>query len=506
MNVCIVPAGLSVNRFSVRTLPFLLTVSLAALTAGCAVGPDFARPEAPNAAAYDNETALTTAATEGEHGTAQTLLPGEPLPGEWWKLFQSPPLNDLITEALLHNPDLDAAAASLRAADEDLAAGEGELFPTVSASFNSSRQKTSGANNGGAFPGSIYNLHNASVSVSYGVDLFGGTRRAIEGLEATRNYQGFELEAARLALTGNVVTTAITEASLRAQLDATRKLVDEQEKQLAIYNRQLEAGGVTRLAVLAQQTALAETRTALPPLEKQLAQTRHALSSLVGQLPTEAPKGEFQLSSLHLPEKLPISLPSQLVEQRPDIRAAEENLHAASAAIGVAEANRLPQLTISGDIGSVANKIGNLFTPGGGIWSIGAGLGETIFDAGTLQHKQGSAEARYDQAAAIYRKTVLAAFQDVADSLRAIEADARSLKAQSDAEHAAADTLKLARTQFESGAISYLSLLDSENAEQKTRIALVQAEAQRFADTAALFQALGGGWINKNVEKDNAHD
>lgn len=486
-----------VNRFSVRALRSLLITLLAASTSACAVGPDFERPAAPDVSSYDNESINKTVGAKGSNGTAQNFISGEPLPAEWWKLFQSAPLNDLITEALLHNPDLDAAKASLRAAEEDLAAGEGRLFPTVSGSFSSLREKTSSATAGGRFPGLIYTVHNASVSASYGIDLFGGTRRAIEGLEAARDYQNFELEAARLSLTANVVTTAIREASLRGQIAATKQLITEQQHQFDIAQKQLAAGGITRLALLSVQTNLSQSRATLPNLEKQLAQTRHALSVLTGQFPSHAPKGVFELSSIHLPEKLPLTLPSQLVEQRPDIRAAEENLHAASANIGIAIANRLPQLTLSADIGTVANQIGNLFSPGGGIWSYSASLGETIFDAGTLAHRQGAAEADFDNAAAIYRRTVLSAFQDVADTLRALEADAQTLQAQTETEQAASESLKLARIQFEAGAISYLALLDSQNAEQQSRIALVQAEAQRLADTAALFQALGGGWLSR---------
>lgn len=486
-----------------RIFPLTLTAGLAILMAGCAVGPDFQRPAAPDATSYDDQATLKTAGADDPHGAAQNVTPGDPLPLEWWKLFQSEALNRLITDALAHNPDLEAAEASLRAANEDLAAGEGDLYPTLGGSFGGTRQKTSGSSNGGKFPGSIYNLYNASVNLSYGVDIFGGTRRAIEGLEATRDYQRFEFEAARLSLSANVVTTAIREASLRGQIAATQKLIDEQDKQVSIAKKQLDVGAITRLAFLALQSALAETRTTLPPLEKDLAQTRHALSVLVGQLPNQAPNGVFELGSLHLPESLPLTLPSQLVNQRPDIRAAEANLHAASAAIGVAEAARLPQLTLSADIGSVANKVGDLFSTGGGIWSLGGTLAQTIFDAGRLEHKEDAAWARFDAARALYRKTVLTAFQDVADTLRALDADAEALQAQTVAENTAAESLKLARTQYEVGAISYLALLDAENTEQKSRIALVQAEALRFADTAALFQALGGGWLaEQQASKD----
>ena len=251
-----------------------------------------------------------------------------------------------------------------------------------------------------------------------------------------------------------------------------------------------------------QQTNLLQTRAQLPPLEKQLAQTRHALSVLSGEPPNHKPNGTFELSSLHLPEQLPLTLPSELVEQRPDIRAAEENLHAASANIGVAEAARLPQFTLSADIGSVANEIGKLFTPGGGFWSFGGEVAQTIFDGGTLRHRQRAAEANYDIATALYRKTVLNALQEVADTLRALEADAKTLQMVSEAERAAAEALKLAHMQYESGALSYLNMLDAESTEQRSRIALVQAQAQRFADTAALFQALGGGWNSKNSTQD----
>lgn len=485
-----------------RAHTLLLTGLFATILSGCTVGPDFERPAAPDETSYDNKDPTVTVAADGQLGNSQTFVPNETLPGEWWTLFQSPPLNDMITEALLHNPDLEAAQASLRVAEEDLAAEEGVQYPTISGNFSGTREKTSGNSNGGKFAGSLYSVFNASVNLSYGVDIFGITRRALEQLEAQREYQAFELEAARLTISSNVVTTAIKEASLRGQIAATQKIIDEEKKQVEIYKKQLEAGGITRQALLAEESTLAQTRAGLPSLEKQLAQTRHALSVLIGQMPSHAPKASFELDNIHLPEKLPISLPSQLVEQRPDVRAAEANLHAASAAIGIAEANRLPQFLISADIGSVAGQIEKLFTPGGGIWSVGGSLAETIFDAGTLEHKEDSAKASYDVAAAMYRKTVLGAFQDVADTLRAIEADAKTLQAQGEAERTASDSLKLAQTQYDSGAISYLSLLDAQNTEQKARIGLVQAEAARLADTAALFQALGGGWMSQKNTKD----
>lgn len=489
-----------------RILSLSASCCLAALLCGCAVGPDYARPETPAPGQYDDRGAPATEKTDTPHGAAQSFAPGASIPEQWWALYRSPALNDLVTQALLHNPDLDAAKASLRAAEENLLAGGGALYPTIGGDFSATRQKTSSASNGGKFPGSIYSLFNSSLTLSYGVDLFGGTRRAIEQLEAQRAYQAFELEAAKLTLSSNTVTAAIQEALLRGQIAATQKIIDEESKQLDIAKKQLAAGATTKLAVLSLQTSLAQTRANLPPLQKQLDQTRHTLSILAGDTPDHSPAAKFELSDLHLPEQLPLSLPSQLLEQRPDIRAAEANLMAASAAIGVAEAKRFPQFTISADIGSAANQVENLFSPGGGIWSLGGDLAVTIFDAGTLEHKEESARASFDQAVATYRKTVLAGYKDVADTLRALDADAKALQAQTEAEHSAAESLKLAEAQYTAGSISYTELLDSQNAEEKAKLALVQAEAARLSDTAALFQALGGGWLNKEQPKDSPHD
>ena len=486
-----------------------LTLSSLALTTtlitGCAVGPDFQRPDRPDASSYETTPAPgATASADSEHGDAQKLLTDRDIPHEWWGLFHSEPLNQLIKNALTANPDVAAAQAALRVAEENTAAETGQLFPTITGSFNSQRQKTSGNSNGGKFSGSIFNLHTATVSVGYGLDVFGGTRRQIEQSEAVEEYQRFELEATYLTLTSNLVASAIQEASLRGQIAATEKIIDDQSSQLNLIKQQFELGGVAKSAVLAQQTKLQQTKATLPPLKKQLAITRHQLSVLGGQLPNREPSAVFDLAHLKLPQEIPLSLPSRLVEQRPDIRAAEASLHAASAAIGVAVANRLPQFVLNADIGSVANKVGNLFTPGGGIWAMGLDASQTLFDAGTLMHKEHSAEAEYDMVAAQYRKTVLSAFQDVADTLHALQSDAETLSAQADAEKAAAESLALSRDQFNAGAVSYLDLLNAELAEQQAKIDLIKAEAQRFSDTAALFQALGGGWWNRPADPSAA--
>jgi NodT family efflux transporter outer membrane factor (OMF) lipoprotein len=265
-----------------------------------------------------------------------------------------------------------------------------------------------------------------------------------------------------------------------------------------LLQRQYDLGQIASWDVAAQEAALAQVQATLPPLEKQLAQQRDLLTRLAGRFPSELLVEEFELSSLQLPQELPVSLPSKLVAQRPDVQSAEEQLHAASAEIGVSVANRLPNITLSADAGSSATAISQLFTSGTGFWALAANLTQPIFQGGTLLHRQRVAEAAYDQAAAQYRSVVLTAFQNVADTLHAIQSDANALKASVAAERAAAKSLAIARSQLELGQISYLVLLNAELTYQQAMINLVQALSNRYADTAALFQALGGGWWNRS--------
>lgn len=477
------------------------------MLAGCTVGPDFHRPEPPATNTY-TETALpyATVATPGVGGAAQRFVSGQDLPAQWWTLFHSEALDGLVRQALQDSPNLAAAQAALREARENLRAEVGSvLFPSVDAHGSGVRQKISGAafgNPGGNI--NAFDLYNASVSVSYKFDVAGGGWRGLEALQAQLDYQGFQLEGAYLALTANLVTTAVQEASLRAQIRATREILAAQEKQLGVVERQFRLGAVSRSDVLAQQTQVAQTRAALPALDRQLAQTRHRLAVLAGKPPSEAALPEFELDGLRLPETLPVSLPSSLVRQRPDIRASEALLHEASAQIGVATANLYPQITLSGSYGSEAVALHQLFGSGAGIWSLGAALLQPIFHGGQLVAQRRAAIAAYDQAAAQYRETVLQAFQNVADTLRALDTDANALKAQAEAETAARTALDLTQRQFELGAVSYLSLLNAQRQHQQARINLAQAQAARFADTAALFQALGGGWWNRPAQADGA--
>ena len=487
-----------------RTVSRAAAFSAVVLLAGCAVGPDFRRPGTPSVERYTPQSLpLHTASVEIKGGEAQRFVQGMDIPGQWWALFRSKPLDDLIEQALKANPDLEAAQASLRGAWENVYAQQGSFFPSVEASFNPTRQKTAATLSSPLASGSnIYSLHTAQVAVSYSPDIFGGNRRELESLKAQADWQRFQLEAAYLTLTSNVVAAAVQEAALRGQMAATNLIIETQSKSLELMQRQYALGQVATADVAAQEAALAQAQAMLPPLEKQLAQQRDLLSRLVGRFPSDALLEKFELSKLQLPLDLPVSLPSKLVAQRPDVRSAEELLHAASAEIGVNIANRLPNITLSANLGSSAAAIGQLFTSGSGFWGLGANLAQPIFQGGTLLHRQRAAEAAYDQAAAQYRGVVLTAFQNVADTLHAIQSDADALKSAVAAERAAAKSLDIVRHQLELGDIGYLALLNAEQTYQQTMINLVQALANRYSDAAALFQALGGGWWNRSDVPD----
>ena len=479
-----------------RTLIGLLSI---AMLAGCAVGPDYHRPEAPKSADYAPAPQADAASTGLDGGSeAQRLVKAMDIPGQWWTLFRSAPLDALIDDALKHNADVEAAHAALQAAWENAYAERGAYFPTVSAGFNPTRQKNaSDVASAVSSNANLYTLTTAQVTVSYAPDLWGGTRRQVESMVAQAHAQRFQLEATYLTLTSNLVNAAIEEASLRAQIDVTQQMIDVQTTVLNTLQRQQALGDVAAAAVAAQVVVLEQTRQTLPPLRKQLGQQRDLIAALSGRMPDRPVDARFDLESLHLPDALPLSLPAQLVEQRPDVRASEEQLHAASAAIGVALANRLPNVQIDASLGSASEKTGSLFTSGTGLWSIGANLTQPLFDGGSLKHKQRAAEADYRQAAAQYRSTVIAAAQNVADVLQAIQADAETLTAAERTEHAAMQSLQIARKQQSLGDISESTLLIAELAWQQANLALIQAKAARFVDTAALFQALGGGWWNR---------
>jgi NodT family efflux transporter outer membrane factor (OMF) lipoprotein len=476
----------------------VLGACVAAILAGCAVGPNFHAPPPPSDSSYGTAQ-QTMPARIGADPDAQRLLTGLAIPEQWWTLFQSPKLNELVGEALRANPDVAAAKATLRQAHELYLAQWTTLLPSVDGGFNATRAK---------YPiGAItaptvavdptYNLYTAQLSVSFLPDVFGGTRRANEAAKAVENANRFQLEATYLTLSSNVVVTAIQEASLRGQIDATDRLIQLQQQLLEAAARQRAAGTASELDVLAQQSALAQTIATLPPLRKQLAQSRDQLTALLGRLPAAEPGEEFTLADLKLPRDLPLSLPGALVTQRPDVRLAQENLHQASAEVGVALANMLPQFSIDGTLGSSALSIGDLFSPYTGFWSLGGSLTQTLFDSGALLHRKRAADAALDQAAAQYRAAVILACQNVADALQALREDAAALSASTTAAAAAQRTLELNTRQHGLGTLSTVAVLAAEQSYQQALITQVQAQASRYADTAALFQALGGGWWNR---------
>ena len=485
--------------------PWMVVCAVASsVLSGCAVGPDFHRPEPPDVKGYQSEPLpATVSAGSGADGPVepQHLIEGMDIPAQWWTLFHSQPLNDLIEQALKANPDVEAAQAALRGAWENVYAQRGFYFPTVTADVNPTRQRMANPLASIVSSGSyIFNVDTAQVSVAFVPDVFGGNRRQVESLQAQAQMQRFELEATYLTLTANLVNAALTEAALRAQIHATHAIIDDQTRTLASFRRQLELGQVAEADVAAQEAQLAQAEATLPPLEKQLAQQRDLIAALAGRFPGETLTASFELSGLSLPEDLPVSLPSKLVEQRPDIRAAEEQMHAASAQIGVAIANRLPNIQLTGNIGSTATEFSQLFTSGTGFWGLAADISQPIFDGGTLLHKERAARAAFEQSKAQYRSTVIAAFQNVADTLHAIQCDTDAVRTARVAALAAARSLAIARRQLTLGDISELTVFAAEATSRQAEINLVLAQANRYTDAAALFQALGGGWWNRSKE------
>ncbi|MEO6800358.1 MAG: efflux transporter outer membrane subunit [Rhodanobacter sp.] len=486
-----------------------LLLLAALLLAGCAVGPDFQRPAAPTVSDYGPKPASSTVATaQVTGGQAQHFVRGGDVPADWWTLFHSPALNALIEQSLAHNPDLKAAQAALSVARETTLAGRGAYYPHVSAGLSASReQDPPGAlapvpsNN--AF---LYSLFTPQVSVSYVPDVFGLNRRTVESLKAQQQGVRYQMVATYNTLTTNVVVAAIQVASLQQQIAITRKLVADNNDMLGILRYQLKKGYASGVDVAAQETQAAAIGATLPPLLHQLDQQQHRLAVLSGRFPGEVKDQNFDLSSLQLPGELPLSLPSKLVAQRPDVLQAQANLHAASAQIGVAIANRLPNIELSAGAGSTALAIDQVFHAGTGFWNIGAAIAAPIFEGGTLLHQERAAKAAYVQAAEQYRSTVLTAFQDVADTLSALQQDAAGLQAAAKEADAAATSLKLSQQLVRDGDASHLQLLIAEQASQQAQIALIQAQASRYADTAALYQALGGGWWQRKDPDWNPHE
>jgi NodT family efflux transporter outer membrane factor (OMF) lipoprotein len=486
------------SRAAARWLANSTALAVAMLVTSCAVGPDFLHPAAPEITRYTRELLTHTSSTDVASGQRQAFLPGRDIPEQWWGLFKSPRLNALIAQALHNNQNLQSALASLRAAKEAVYAQEGKFFPLAQANSNPTRQRTSGALTPVPANGAqVFNLVTAQVLVSYTFDVWGLNRRTVESLEALADVQHFQAEAAYLSLTANLVVAVITEASLLGQIEATEQMISINKKTLEIIRHQFETGFVSRNEVALQEAALAQVEATLPPLRKALAQQRDLIAALAGTFPTERPRETFRLAELHLPSALPVSLPSQLVEQRPDVRAAEEQLHSASAQIGVATANLLPSFTINANGGYINTALPGLIAPQSLFWILAGNATQTVFDGGALLHQLQGAKDTYQAAAWTYAGTVVGAVQNVADALYAIQNDADALKAARDFQSAAKVSFDLARQQVQTGYANILILLTAQQTYLQATLQVVQARAARLSDTAALFQALGGGWWNR---------
>ncbi|HXY96388.1 MAG TPA: efflux transporter outer membrane subunit, partial [Steroidobacteraceae bacterium] len=435
-----------------------LTVLAAAVVSACAVGPDFHAPAPPATTHYTRAPEPTgTVAAPGASGTAQTFSTERDIPADWWTLFHSQPLDELVRQALTDSPSVQAAQATLLTAVETWKAERGGLLlPAVDAQGLAERQREPGAVVGEPqIPGLIFNLFDASVGVTYRLDLFGASRRQVEALRAQAQYQRWEFEAARLALTANVITTAVNIASLHAQTSALADIIASERDQLQVVQRQFDAGAASRSDVLAQQTQVADNEAQLPALEKQLAQAQHRLAVLVGRTPDDATVPDFTLDQLTLPAELPLSVPSKLVRQRPDVQAAEALLHQSTAQLGVATANMYPQLNLTGSIGSETVQASELFKTGSAAWNIGGSLTQPLFHGGALVARKHQYQASYEAAVAQYRQTVLSAFENVADTLVSLEEDASTLEQAHRAARAAAAMSRDTTSRYQLGSTQF---------------------------------------------------
>ena len=462
---------------------------------GCAVGPNFARPEPPTVTRYTHETQPTT--TVPSDGQTQHFIQGAEIAPDWWILFNSDKLDALMKKAFANNQTLQSAQASLRQSQDNLRAGYGVFFPQLDASFDASRQKSSLARFGESSASKIFNLFTISATVSYALDIFGGERRAVEGLQAQVDFQHYTVLGTYLTLSGNIVNTVVAQAAYREQIKSTESMIDLLREQVGITETQVQAGIVPYSNVLSLRSQLAATEATLPPLRQKLSQTEHLLATLEGLTPAAYNPQQIGLSDLTLPGDLPVTLPSELVRQRPDILAAEARLHSASAGIGVATAALFPSFTLNGAYGQTNTSLNELFKKTSNFWNLGSNVTTPLFHGGTLWFNRRAAIELYNQALADYRQTVLSAFAQVADVLRALEHDAEAVSAQSQACSAAEEALSLIHANYEAGTVNYLQVLIADDQYQQARIGYIQVQAQRLQDTVALFLALGGGWWNE---------
>ena len=515
------------EKLLLKSLFRLVALMFALMLSGCAVGPDFKKPEPPSATGYTPQSQNPeTAAASGKSGDLQKYNASATIPFDWWTMFQSSQINSLIERAFKANPTIQSAQAALRRSQQNVIAQEGFFYPTLGVNYSPSRNKLGGNNGGNAlglqgngrniqtvsnpagpiFVGPVYyNYHIAQLTVGYVPDVFGSNRRQIESLQAQLNAQRFQLEATYITLASNVVAAALQEASLRSQIDVMQKIINYHSENLELMRKQLKLGFIAKIDVASQESVKAQAEQALIPMKMHLEQTRDLIRALAGNLPNEDVPEKFELASLHLPQELPISLPSQLVEQRPDIRAAQEQLHSASAEVGVAVASRLPQFAITGAIGGMASTPSWMFQSGGPFFTLLGSISKTLFDGGTLKAKERAAREYLVQASADYRNVVITAFQNVADTLYAIQSDADFLKASVRSEQALKETAEITRKQYNLGYVGYQTVMAAEQNYQQSLINLIQAKTNCFGDAAALYQALGGGWWNRSKSQADAN-
>jgi NodT family efflux transporter outer membrane factor (OMF) lipoprotein len=474
----------------------IMVALLLGLASGCTVGPHYHAPAPPTVTSYTPQPQPNeTVSTAGPAGNAQHFNSSAGIPGQWWTLFRSSELDRMVSEAFQNSPTLAQATARLKQAQEELNARTGATkYPSVSGSASAQEEQVNLAAFGIPFPNpSPFTLLNGSVAVSYALDLFGTNRRLIEGLRAEREYQEWQLAGARLMLAGNVVSAAFRQAQLQEQIEITRQMLEVEQQELKITEKRYHAGGASDYDLRSQRTAVAQVTATLSPLEQQMDEVHDQLALLLGKSPAERPIANISLESLRLPEELPVSLPSSLVRQRPDIRAAEALLHQASANVGVATANLYPQILLSGSGGG----IGTSFTTGGDTWSVGGSLAQPIFNGGALRAEKRKAQAAYDEAGGVFRQAVLEALKQVADALYAIQHDAETLRARTEAASEANAAYHIASQRYAAGGISHLNLLDAQREQLQTALDRTNSAASRFLDSATLIQALGGGWWNQ---------
>lgn len=452
---------------------------------GCAVGPDFQAPQAPSETSFTREPITLV--------DGQTQSNSTRVERDWWTAYGSPELNRLVQLALDNNPNVDAALANLRVAHESVAAQRGFFYPSVQAGINVNQQSVGQSLSSPLASGaSLYSFQSAQVSVGFVPDLFGGNRRQVEGLLANQDIQTYQLDALRITLASNVVAAALQEANLNEQIQIARQAVELATAQLQHVRGMQARGYLSAMDVTLQESALAQIQQVLPALQKQLQQTRNLMAVLCGRT-TDQALPSLSLASIQLPAQLPAAIPSQTIAQRPDVKAAQAMVHASSAQVGVAQANRLPQFLISAILGGGATTLSQMFSPDNTFWSLGANISQPIFAGGTLVARKRAAEAALDASKAQYRSTVLTAFQNVADTLYALDSDGRALGIARTAQTANQRALVLTQAQFSQGYTALPAVLVSQQLYLQSHANYQAAYASYLGDTVALYQALGGG-------------